>query len=180
VSLPRETMLELMALADGELEGEAKARAEARVAGNAEARRTVDAFRASHLATALDDAMKSRADAAGADGIADAVMQRVGAGALPPPGSRATRLHGPRARTRRAGAVIVGALALAAAVAIYLRVSRGGPGGGGALREARVGAASVDWSGPRAPDIPAPTAAGDAGGSRAAPAPSSDASTPGR
>jgi len=179
VSLPRETMLELMALADGELEGEDRARAEGLMAGNAEARRTVDGFRASHLAAALTDGMKGRADAAGADGIAAAVMLRLGAGALPP-GSLATRLHAPRARTRRAAAVIVGALALAAAAAIYLRVSRGGPGGGGALREARVGAASVDWSGPRAPDIPAPTAAGDAGGSRAAPAPSSDASTPGR
>jgi anti-sigma factor RsiW len=162
MSLSRETMLELMAFADGELDGEARARAERLVAGNVEARRTVDEFRASRLGPGLRDVMASRADAAGADDIGAAVMARLGVKAQPPPPvSLATRLHGPRARARRAATVVAGAFALAAAVALYMRATRGS-GTGGTLGEARVGATSVEWTAPPPADSASGAAAGAA------------------
>lgn len=166
MSLSRETMLELMALADGELDGDAKVRAERLVAGDVEARRTVDEFRASRLGPGLRDVMAGRADAAGADDIAAAVMGRLGVKAQPPPPvSLATRLHGPRARARRAATVVAGGLALAAAVALYMRATHGNATGG-TMGEARVGAASVEWTAPTPDDrvsAPGPVAAPSAG-----------------
>jgi hypothetical protein len=122
VRLPRETMIELMALADGELEGEARSRAEALVASNAEARAIVDGLRQRHVGAWLRTSFDERS--AGAAGIADGVMARIGvpirAGgspATPPIAPEAGRVLRPRA-WMAAGAV---ALAAAAAVAVYLR-----------------------------------------------------------
>ncbi len=75
MSLPRETVLELMALADGELEGTQKAGAERTVAESAEARRLVEEFRGTAVAKWLMTAVNERAPVA--DGIADAVMAKV-------------------------------------------------------------------------------------------------------
>jgi hypothetical protein len=117
MSLSHETMLELMALADGELEGEAKERAESLAARDAEARRVLEAMRSTQVRSWLNDAVAQQARAA--DGIADAVMEKLDA--EPGPVSRAS----PR-RVRRiavAQAVVTSAFAIAAAVAIYLRSS---------------------------------------------------------
>jgi hypothetical protein len=114
MTLPRETMLELMALADGELEGEARARAEALAAQNEDARRVVDSMREAGVRLWLNDVVEHRAPAA--DHIADTVMARLGA----------AEGHQPRARTRQSPRVAMAraafgvALAIAAAVAIYV------------------------------------------------------------
>jgi hypothetical protein len=143
VSLTREVMIELMALADGELEGPARERAEKLVAENVEARRVVDAMRAPAVAMWLGDAMQERAVAAGADGVADAVMAKIaapaaagngyaavdGAGAPGEPREEGgvVRLSLARAGARRwsrlqvGAAALSGALALAAGVAFVLR-----------------------------------------------------------
>jgi hypothetical protein len=152
VSLSHETLLELMAFADGELEGAAKSRIEDLIASNAEARAVVAGFRAPDLAHALADSVDRRADAAGADQVATTVLARLGLAAPPAsPISISSRLHGRAARARRAAVVVGGALALAAAVVLILRVSHVGFGGG-SLGEARVGAPSVEWAPSR--DIP--------------------------
>jgi hypothetical protein len=78
MSLPRETMLELMALADGELEGEAKDRAEKLTIQSEEAQRVVGAMRAPGVRPWLREAVAQRAPLA--DGIADAVMAKLAAG----------------------------------------------------------------------------------------------------
>ncbi len=102
MTLPRDTMLELMAYADGELDGEAHARVEALVASNEEARRVV---------LALDDLGEwvregSGVALAAADGIAELVMARVeavGAASVAPEragsvsGSPASQLRAPLA-----------------------------------------------------------------------------------
>jgi hypothetical protein len=75
LSLSRETVLELMALADGELEGEAKERAERLALQSQEARRVVDAMRGTELRTWLGEAIAHRAPAA--DRIANDVMARI-------------------------------------------------------------------------------------------------------
>jgi hypothetical protein len=126
MSLPRETMMELMALADGELEGEAKERGERLAAESEDARQIVESFRASDVARWLDEALDPRG--AAADGIADAVMARIEG---PPAGAaRASRpslrARGSRPGPARRSRVVVGAtvgvaLALAAAVALFVR-----------------------------------------------------------
>jgi hypothetical protein len=147
VNFSRETMLELMAFADDELEGDAKARVEALLAESAEARGVVASFRTPHLGRGLGEAFRARADAAHADDIAATVLRRLGISAAPPvPVSLAARLSGPRARARSAIFVAGGVLALAAAVAIVLRASH--LGSGGSLREAHVGASSGQWVAP--------------------------------
>src|SRR5579871_5375787 len=75
MSLSRETMLELMALADGELHGGARERVERLVADNEEARRVVEAMRAPQLGAWLGEAVNGRS--AAADGVADAVMATI-------------------------------------------------------------------------------------------------------
>ncbi len=107
MSLSRETMMELMAFADGELDGEDRARVERLVAENSEARRVVDAMRSPAIGAWLEGEMAERA--AAADGIAGAVMAKLPARGL----SRG-----------RAPAVVISigaALALAAGVALILR-----------------------------------------------------------
>jgi len=113
--LSHETMLELMALADGELEGEAKERAESLAARDEEARRVLETMRSTQVHNWLNDAVGQQARAA--DGIADAVMERLEAD--PAPVSRATQRR--VSRIAVAQVVVTSAFAIAAAVAIYLR-----------------------------------------------------------
>ncbi|MDP9035842.1 MAG: hypothetical protein M3O50_13660 [Myxococcota bacterium] len=115
--LARETVLELMALADGELDGDAKTHAEKVLADSVDARRVLETMRAPHIGAWLVAATDARAS--GADGIADAVMEKL---ADPFPRS-AVALSATRARgwNRAAIAVAGSALALAAGVAAYVR-----------------------------------------------------------
>ena len=128
MSLPQETMLQLMALADGELEGEELSRMEALVAESAEARQVVEAIRSPALGAWLDDELMTRAVAA--DGIADGVMAAIAkAEGAKGAGGQVVRIGEPRARSRArlqvVGGGFVAALALAAGVVIY--VSSVGP-----------------------------------------------------
>jgi hypothetical protein len=119
MSLPREAVLELMALADGELAGEERVRAERMVAENEEARRLVEGFRREHVAEWLKADASERA--ALADGIADAVMAKVVRENAPEDG--VVRIA-ERKRSRQAGVAApaaFAALALAAGVALVLR-----------------------------------------------------------
>jgi hypothetical protein len=118
-------MLELMALADGELEGEERARAERLAAESAEARRVVEAMRSPALGAFLDGAFAPKTAAAG--GIADAVMARIasdGGGALAETGG-VVRLadvrvrRGPRVQLLVASGLA--ALAVAAAIALWFQ-----------------------------------------------------------
>jgi hypothetical protein len=123
MSLSRETMMDLMAFADGELEGEDRARVERLVAENSEARSVVDAMRSPAIGAWLEGEMARRA--AAADGIAGAVMARLPA----------------RAPSRGRSPVVVlsigAALALAAGIALILRSE-------GASTETHVPVASVE------------------------------------
>jgi hypothetical protein len=121
MSLSQEKVLELMALADGELDGEERARAEKLVEESDEARQVVESLRSPAIGAWLGAAMASRADEAGADRIVDAVMQKVEAreegGVVRLADARAKR--GSRAQVVVAGACAV--LALAAGIALYVR-----------------------------------------------------------
>jgi anti-sigma factor RsiW len=114
MTLSRETMLELMALADGELEGDAKARAEALAAESEEAHRVVESMREPGLRFWLGETVEQRARTA--DGIADAVMEKLVTAGGQPQGTRARR----SLRVVTAPAAVGAALAIAAAVAIYV------------------------------------------------------------
>ncbi len=155
MSLPQETMLQLMAFADGELEGDEQARIEALVAQSSEARQVVEAIRSPAVGAWLQDEMTGRA--AAADGIADAVMAAIEAieneKAEPAGGGQVVRLaergRGGRARVQVVGGALVAALALAAGVAIY--VSSVGPDKDSARTPvASVGIPSVDVVAPPA------------------------------
>jgi anti-sigma factor RsiW len=126
MSLSRETMLELMALADGELEGTAKERVERLAAENEEARRVVESMRGPALRAWLGAALSARAPAS--DGIADAVMAKLGRAAGPARhaaararAGRRDRWLGPRFGSRVA---VVSALAVAAGVALFVVTDR--------------------------------------------------------
>ncbi len=80
MSLSHETLLELMSLADGELEGSDKERVERLVASDDEARQIVASLRGAEVGTWLAETMDQRAAASGADGIADAVMVAIAVG----------------------------------------------------------------------------------------------------
>jgi hypothetical protein len=122
MSLSPETLLELMALSDGELTGKDKEKAEILVNSNAQAREVVETMRAGHIGAWLKESLVSRAVAAGADAISDTVVSRLsvaGASDRVPPPDRVRR------RQRLASARIVfgfvsGGLALAAAVLLYV------------------------------------------------------------
>jgi hypothetical protein len=149
MTLPREVVFELMAFADGELEGAARERAESLVASNAEARGFVEATRSPHLRAFLETQIEGRAAAAGADAVAESVMKALAAEPtvatdprLPtdePPPSRAAPLAGtvgtalrlqarvprpalasPQVRTSLGIATFGVALAMAAGVALYV------------------------------------------------------------
>jgi hypothetical protein len=136
MNLSHETVLELMALADGELQGEERERAERLVATSEEARRVVDSLRAGEVGAWLAGSMNERASASGADGIADAVMNAVKVPAVPVRVSQAGGLVSVApVRSRRPSRFGVAAtgfaavLALAAAVALYVRVGADHPEG---------------------------------------------------
>jgi hypothetical protein len=118
--LSRDAMLALMALADGELEGEERARAEKLAAESEEARRVVEAMRSPALGAFLGDALEERSGAA--DGIADAVMARLTGADSPGETGGVVRLADARARRgpRLQIAVASGLAALAVAAAIAL------------------------------------------------------------
>jgi hypothetical protein len=128
--------MELMALADGELDGAARERAERLVADNEEARRAVEAMRSPVLGTWLGEVVHGRVAAAAADGVADAVMARLDAqsardgaaaqrGAAQQEDGGVVRLADARARRRAPWvpvmASLAAALAIAAGVAVVLR-----------------------------------------------------------
>jgi hypothetical protein len=122
MSLSQETVLELMALADGELDGEARARAEKLIEESDEARQVVESMRSPAIGAWLDTAMAGRADEAGADHIVDAVMRKVDAreedgGVVRLADARAKRAS--RAQVAVAGVCAV--LALAAGIVLYVR-----------------------------------------------------------
>jgi hypothetical protein len=131
MSLSRQTLLELMSLADGELDGSDKERLERLVASDEEARALVTRLRGPEVGAWLAETMDRRASASGADGIADAVMTAIAANPRISVRPNGTARDGVAAvvplRARKsprfqviAGAVTA-ALALAAAVAIYAR-----------------------------------------------------------
>jgi hypothetical protein len=117
VSLSRETVLELMALADGELEGEAKERAEKLALQSQEARRVVDAMRATELRILLGEAIAQRAPAA--DGIANDVMAKLASTPSAQRGGKSRSARRPGVVTMSIGAA--SALAIAAGSAVVLR-----------------------------------------------------------
>jgi hypothetical protein len=121
MSLSHETVLELMALADGELEGEARSRAEKLVTESDEARRLVDGLRGPAIGAWLSQEMSDRASMA--DGIADAVMAKLGAETAEPEGV-VRLMHArvrPRSRVQLVATGLVVAFAAAAGIAIYMR-----------------------------------------------------------
>jgi hypothetical protein len=117
MSLSREAVLELMALADGELEGEAKERAEKLALQSQEARRVVEAMRATEVRTWLGNAIAQRVSAA--DGIASSVMAEIAS--LPSTRRTDKRRSGRTSRLVPMSAVAMSALAIAAGTVIYLR-----------------------------------------------------------
>lgn len=136
MSLSHETMLELMQYADGELEGDARARIEALLRTSQEARGVVDAM--GTLGEVVREGVEGRAAAStAADGIADGVMaaiaRQVASGAGGPPVQRdggVVRIEQARpARRARGGATpaIVAVLALAAGVLFFLTTKAPAP-----------------------------------------------------
>jgi hypothetical protein len=124
VTLPRETVLELMGLVDGALDAEAKSRAEKLVASDEEARLLFEALRGSPVGEFVRESVSRSANAA--EGIADAVMVRLGPAAMPnaAEGGVVRLAPRPRRRSGRGPAIVASvgaALVLAAAIAIYLR-----------------------------------------------------------
>ena len=154
MTLSRETRMELMALADGELEGAAKERAEQLLERSAEAREMVASVRDPALRTWLGEALSGRSAAAG---IADAVMARIEREPSPSRRPAARSRRGREARWAAPGVgskvAVVAALAVAAGVALFVVTDRmahvatgaAGPAaslegaGGGALASASLG-----------------------------------------
>ena len=119
MSLSQDTMLELMAYADGELEGEALARTEALVQSSDEARRVVEAM--GGLGDVVREGLDARPELVKADAIVHGVMRKINA-------EPTARMRKPRsiapAGERRIGRVvgmIAGGLAMAAAAFFLLR-----------------------------------------------------------
>jgi len=133
MSLSREAMIDLMALADGELEGADLERVERLAAGSDEARRVLAAMRSPVLGAAVAHVSAQREPAA--DGIADAVMARIAAetsgagtrGEVVPIGAAreaaAARRGAGRSRVQVLVAGGFAALAVAAAAAVWIQSS---------------------------------------------------------
>jgi hypothetical protein len=165
MTLSRKTALELMALADGELDGEAKERAEELVARNEEARRLVGALRANApvIQAWLGEAIGQHSRSA--DGIADAVMAKLAGsvGSMAGPSGPESFQSVPSARSKRYQrfaqvGVAAGAIAMAAIVALFVRSTRRG--------YERVPVANVDTP-TSTTSAPAPVAAASALGETA-------------
>jgi len=165
MSLSHETVLELMSLADGELEGDDKARVEKLVASSDEARQMLEAMRRAEVGAWLSESMDQRAARGGADGIAGAVMSAVDGGrsfglqqaprAAPNGSARdggVVSIAGRRARTssRVQMALSAGAAALALAAAVALYVRAGGDRTANHAPVASVGVPPVDIVPPQA------------------------------
>jgi anti-sigma factor RsiW len=128
MSLSRETTLELMALADGELDGEARERAEKLLDQNEEARRLVGALRSGVPAVRAWLGETFERHSPSADGIANVVMARL-EGSIRSPAATAPIVRPPpkaRRSWRVRVAVASGGLAIAALVIIH--VFSGKPG----------------------------------------------------
>jgi hypothetical protein len=155
MSLSHETVLEIMSLADGELEGDDRERVEKLVASSDEARRVLESLRGAEVGTWLAESADQRAGRAGADGIADAVMSATEqpAKTAAPKASRtgsnaslqdaavvslATGRARKSSRVQMAVSAGAAALALAAAVALYVRA-----GGDGAAERAPVASVRI-------------------------------------
>jgi anti-sigma factor RsiW len=171
MSLSRETLLELMAYADGELEGDAVGRIEALLASSSDARRVVES-----IARVGDELERvyPRPEGAAYETIADRVMlgvARIQAEApeqhLPRAG-KLTDLRGVRERRVKVGAAVLAAVALAAGIVLTAwHTDQGAPG---AVVAGNVGVsaqmiAPVPAPPPRAPGssasgIAAPSVAG--------------------
>lgn len=130
MSLSRDQVLRLMAYADGELDEEDRAGVEALLASNDEARCVVAAMEGSAIGEWVRTAQEERAVAAleklgGADSIADSVLAKIET-----PQQVVVDFASARARqqkqagSRRTGAIVVGVLALAAGVALYIASER--------------------------------------------------------
>jgi len=161
MSLSRETLLELMAFADGELDPAARTRAERLLAESAEARQIVDGLRAhsSVVGAWLGEVLAPRASQA--DAVADAVMARL-EGAHDPGGVVQVAPSGrPRSRRRAIQATAIAALACAAAALVYVRSSS--PGSGDVAMPAPVARVPTPAS-PSAVPGPAPSATALAAG----------------
>jgi hypothetical protein len=119
-------MIELMALADGELDGEARARAEALVASNDEARALVRELRRGHVGSWLRESFDRRAEVSRADGIVAGVMTRIGAAPSAPAPTQARRQTRQQTRhvVRARPWVALGGVVLAAAAGIVLYLRR--------------------------------------------------------
>jgi anti-sigma factor RsiW len=119
-------MLELMAYADGELEGADRARVEARIAAEPDVARFVDQVRG--LGGLVRDGHAARCDAAGVDGIADAVLARLAnekAEPNPAPENARKVLSLDRQRSQRPGLArplgVATLVALAAGVVLWMQ-----------------------------------------------------------
>jgi hypothetical protein len=153
MSLPQETLIELMSLADGQLEGDAKVRVEKLVAESEEARAVLDGFRAPHVGIWLAESFDRRASAAGADGIADRIMAEL-SGEVPASAKvvriadRQQRGASSAAASRRGllFASVLGVTAVAAGIAVLIK-STARPGGD-QMPVASVGMPSVDLQPP--------------------------------
>lgn len=120
MSLPEQTMMDLMAYADGELEGDDLARIESLVRTNDEARGVIEAMGV--LGNHVRDSVDSKWIEQGAAPIAIAVMAKLEA--EPTVVKRRPSAHPDNVRslrTKRVMAVGVGVLAMAAAAMVFLR-----------------------------------------------------------
>jgi anti-sigma factor RsiW len=116
MSLSRETVMDLMALADGELEGAERARVEALVASDEEARRLMEGFQQSPLGDWIRESHEaSNAGHPAADTIADRVMTRAAEAKEP------VSLDAVRARRKRAALLAATVVAVAAGIMAYVR-----------------------------------------------------------
>jgi anti-sigma factor RsiW len=132
MSLPQETMIDLMAYADGELQGDARARVEELVRTNDEARGVLDAMGA--LGDVVREGADARAEAASIDSIADDVIAKIERSEDTGRGSRIPAPIAQARNGRRMGTtVVIAALALAAGVVFLVRA--GAPPAATATRE---------------------------------------------
>jgi anti-sigma factor RsiW len=120
MTLSREAMMDLMAYADGELDDASRARVEALLRTNAEARGVVDAM------GTLGDAVRSTAELSGeagakVDAIADGVMATIARAPAADGEKKVVSIAPARAKRGGAAAGIFVALALAAAVLLFLK-----------------------------------------------------------
>jgi hypothetical protein len=118
MSLSHETLMDLMALADGELEGAERARVEALLASDEEAKRVFEGLVESPLGDWVRHAQDTSARGAGADSIADAVMAAVAVAQEP------TSLDAARAKRLRLRLLAATVVAVAAGVIAYVRTDR--------------------------------------------------------